>query len=163
MKRIGLTLACLALAGCQTLPKPHGLNEQQITLLKQEGFTPKGDDWMLGLADRTLFAVDESRLLDAQNEHLGQMAQRIVGVGIVGAKVEGNTDSTGSARHNLELSRQRAASVVAALKAGGMNPARLRAEGLGASNPVESNATPEGRAQNRRVVIIIGPQDTAQP
>lgn len=68
--------------------------------------------------------------------------------------VEGHTDSTGGAAHNQALSEQRARAVVASLAAAGIEAARLRAVGFGASKPVASNDTELGRSQNRRVELV---------
>jgi OOP family OmpA-OmpF porin len=68
--------------------------------------------------------------------------------------VEGHTDNQGDARHNQDLSAQRAQAVVAALKAAGIDPARLSASGFGADKPVASNADEAGRAKNRRVELV---------
>lgn len=69
-------------------------------------------------------------------------------------RIEGHTDSVGSAESNLELSRQRAESVVAYLVAGGAEAARFEVVGLGEAEPIADNDTEEGRAQNRRIVFI---------
>lgn len=68
--------------------------------------------------------------------------------------VEGHTDGVGSEKVNQALSQQRAAAVVAALAQGGIAAGRLKASGHGASQPVESNDTTEGRAKNRRVELV---------
>ena len=72
-------------------------------------------------------------------------------------EVAGHTDSTGNEPWNEELSRLRARSAVRYLVLKGADNARLTAKGLGSSVPVATNATPEGRAQNRRITF------TAQP
>ncbi len=71
--------------------------------------------------------------------------------------VVGHTDSTGSADYNQALSERRANSVAAVLRSGGVAPARVRAIGVGENEPIATNQTPEGRAQNRRVDIKIRP------
>lgn len=71
------------------------------------------------------------------------------------ARIEGHTDSRGSANLNQALSQQRAEAVRDALVARGVDPSRLVAVGRGADRPVASNETPEGRARNRRVEIIL--------
>ena len=71
--------------------------------------------------------------------------------------VVGHTDSTGDANQNYELSRRRAASVAQYLAAQQLDPHRFSVEGHGASDPIASNASPSGRAQNRRVEITILP------
>ncbi|RMF87655.1 MAG: hypothetical protein D6739_01310 [Nitrospirae bacterium] len=68
-------------------------------------------------------------------------------------EVQGHTDSTGSARFNRILSQRRAEAVVDYLAAHGIDRGRLTAKGYGPSRPVASNATPEGRAANRRVEL----------
>lgn len=71
--------------------------------------------------------------------------------------VSGHTDSTGSAEYNLNLSRERAASVASYLQGQGIKASRFEVMGLGSSNPIASNATAAGRTQNRRVEIKIIP------
>lgn len=69
--------------------------------------------------------------------------------------VEGHTDNTGNAASNQTLSEKRAQAIVAYLTStGGVAPARLIAQGLGASKPAKSNDTSEGRQQNRRVELV---------
>ncbi len=69
--------------------------------------------------------------------------------------VEGNTDNIGNDAYNLDLSQRRAAAVKAALvKSFGIRPDRLVTSGYGATNPIDSNDTIEGRARNRRVELV---------
>jgi outer membrane protein OmpA-like peptidoglycan-associated protein len=69
--------------------------------------------------------------------------------------IEGFTDSIGDEDYNQHLSEQRAGSVRDALVADGVDPARIRTIGYGEQFPMASNATDEGRQQNRRVEVII--------
>lgn len=70
-------------------------------------------------------------------------------------RIEGHTDSTGKADHNLDLSKRRAAAVKAVLVSQfGIEDARLTTDGLGSAKPIDSNDTPNGRAQNRRVEFV---------
>jgi len=69
--------------------------------------------------------------------------------------IEGFTDNVGSAVVNEELSLRRAAAVRAALMDAGVDGARIAARGYGATYPVASNDTPEGRQRNRRVEIVV--------
>ena len=69
-------------------------------------------------------------------------------------EIEGHTDSTGNAAHNLDLSQLRAKTVRAALVAAGIAADRLTTAGLGQTEPVASNDTEAGRAQNRRVEVV---------
>jgi OmpA-OmpF porin, OOP family len=70
-------------------------------------------------------------------------------------RVEGHTDNRGVAQKNLDLSKARAASVVAYLVKQGIDPARLESEGYGATQPLVPNITPANRAKNRRVAFKI--------
>jgi OOP family OmpA-OmpF porin len=69
--------------------------------------------------------------------------------------IEGHTDSDGSSESNLELSRKRAESVMNYLISADVDPGRLRAVGKGEDFPVADNATPEGKALNRRIEFKI--------
>jgi OOP family OmpA-OmpF porin len=69
--------------------------------------------------------------------------------------VEGHTDNIGGDTYNLDLSKRRALAVKEALVAQyDIAPERLTNDGFGASRPVESNETLEGRARNRRVELV---------
>ncbi|MEP6634235.1 MAG: OmpA family protein [Luteimonas sp.] len=68
--------------------------------------------------------------------------------------IEGHTDNTGSADHNLQLSASRARSVLGALVGLGVDSARLQSKGHGQDKPIADNATEAGRAKNRRVELV---------
>ena len=77
------------------------------------------------------------------------------------ATIEGYTDSTGTAEHNMALSQQRANTVLYFLQSQGLDPARMRAVGYGMQRPVADNSLAGGRKRNRRVEIIISdPSET---
>jgi outer membrane protein OmpA-like peptidoglycan-associated protein len=69
--------------------------------------------------------------------------------------IEGHTDSDGSNEHNQLLSQQRAESVKSYLVAAGISSSRLSVEGYGESMPVVPNTTATGKAQNRRVELVV--------
>ena len=95
---------------------------------------------------------------------LTQMAQSIRQYPGTVVQVEGHTDSTGSAGFNQTLSDNRAETVRSTLIRNGVEPSRIAAVGYGESRPVASNDTAQGRAQNRRVEVLIVPaQDGSQP
>jgi outer membrane protein OmpA-like peptidoglycan-associated protein len=71
--------------------------------------------------------------------------------------VEGYTDSQGSASFNQDLSQHRADSVRQTLIAHGVSADRITAQGFGLSRPIADNTSPEGRANNRRVEIVVTP------
>lgn len=74
-----------------------------------------------------------------------------------GIDIVGHTDSTGSLELNMRLSQQRATSVASYLTGQGVSGARISSRGVGPSQPVASNDTTEGRAQNRRVEVNLRP------
>jgi OmpA-OmpF porin, OOP family len=76
-------------------------------------------------------------------------------------RVEGHTDNSGSAALNKTLSGQRAAAVVAWLTLHGVDKNRLKSEGFGSERPIDTNATPAGKANNRRVEFHIDKSDAA--
>jgi outer membrane protein OmpA-like peptidoglycan-associated protein len=72
-------------------------------------------------------------------------------------EIEGHTDGIGGHDYNMKLSKDRAASVVAAVVAGGIDASRLNSAGFGPDKPIASNDTDEGRAKNRRVELVKTP------
>jgi outer membrane protein OmpA-like peptidoglycan-associated protein len=70
-------------------------------------------------------------------------------------EIRGHTDNTGSAEMNMQLSKDRAKSVYDFFVKQGMDPAKLSADGSGMNEPIADNSTAEGRAQNRRVEVLI--------
>jgi outer membrane protein OmpA-like peptidoglycan-associated protein len=70
-------------------------------------------------------------------------------------KIGGYTDNTGDPTANQTLSENRAKNVMDAIVAGGIDPSRLQSKGYGDQYPVADNGTPEGRAQNRRIALLV--------
>jgi len=68
-------------------------------------------------------------------------------------RIEGNTDNIGTAKYNMGLSERRAKSIMEYLVKAGIDENRLSIIGYGFSKPIAANATPEGRALNRRVEL----------
>lgn len=157
IRHLALILLTALLAACQSVPPPKGFSPAQIATLKAEGFVETGDDWALTIHDRLLFDTNESSLKPEQVERLGTLARHLVAVDIMTARVEGHTDSTGSSAYNQTLSEARAQAVAASLQANGMRFTADQIVGRGETIPLSPNDTPEGRQDNRRVVLIVSP------
>ncbi len=102
-----------------------------------------------------LFAVDSAILSDASKDSLDEFARVMRDYPQTAILVQGYTDSTGSETYNMELSERRAKAVFNHLALREVEPARMAAIGYGEGYPVADNATPEGRALNRRVSILV--------
>ncbi|CAM2172877.1 OmpA-OmpF porin, OOP family [Burkholderia latens] len=101
------------------------------------------------------FATDSAALTVTARRALDQFLGVNGGVEFRRVTVTGFTDSTGSVPHNQRLSEARARSVISYLRIGGLQAQQFIAEGRGAADPVATNSTAEGRAQNRRVEIRL--------
>lgn len=97
------------------------------------------------------FATDSAKISDEYLSEIKTVADYMVENGDYTVILEGHTDSTGSAAYNQKLSEKRAAAVAGALQNFGVNADRISTQGFGESQPIATNATKEGRAQNRRV------------
>jgi len=101
------------------------------------------------------FDVNKTDVKPGMRERLTQIARALATVADRHVLVEGHTDSTGKDEYNVTLSRLRAESVRSILISGGVSPDRIESQGYGKTRPVASNATETGRAQNRRVEIVL--------
>jgi len=102
-----------------------------------------------------LFDVNEANLKDSSRAELIKLAQILTKYDDTNILLAGHTDSTGSDEYNLGLSRRRAQSVADFLSIHNVNSGRFTVHGYGKSDPVASNDTVDGRAQNRRVEVAI--------
>lgn len=119
--------------------------------------TRNGDQIILNMPSAITFDTDQDQVKSQFYATLNSVAIVLRKFNQTLVDVYGFTDSTGSASYNQGLSQRRAASVASYLGSQGIDPRRFAVIGYGASQPVASNATPEGRAQNRRVEIQISP------
>ena len=102
-----------------------------------------------------LFAVDSAVLSSQSMASLDDFAQVMRDFPQTAILIQGYTDSSGSEQHNMQLSERRAKSVFNHLALREVEGGRMAAIGYGEGYPVADNATPEGRAQNRRVSILV--------
>ena len=101
------------------------------------------------------FATAKAIILRDSYGILDEVASVLVKNPTMEVRIEGHTDSDGSPTMNLQLSKARADSVKAYIVRAGVKESRMRAIGLGESNPLADNRTPEGKATNRRVEFHI--------
>ncbi len=119
--------------------------------------TRNGDQIILNMPSSITFDTDQDQVKSQFYATLNSVAIVLRKFNQTLVDVNGHTDSTGSANHNQGLSQRRAASVANYLGSQGIDPRRFAIIGYGATQPVATNATPDGRAQNRRVEIQISP------
>ena len=105
--------------------------------------------------DRLTFETGSATLKPDSREQLTNIAEILKAYPETNLKLGGYTDNVGSAKTNLKLSGDRAASVMKELIGLGIAASRLEAEGYGQENPVASNDTEAGRAQNRRISVRV--------
>jgi len=111
---------------------------------------------VITLSGQVLFVTGKSELLPAARDQLDQVAAALKDQGdLKPIVVEGYTDSVGSDATNQKLSKDRAESVRAYLVSKGVPSEKITSVGKGEANPVASNDTPDGRANNRRVEIVV--------
>ncbi len=116
-----------------------------------------GEQLVVTMPEGILFDFDSAAIRASLQSDLRALARNLQQYPDTTVDVVGHTDSTGSAEYNMDLSSRRAAAVAGVLLEEGVAPFRVRSFGRGESQPVATNLTPEGRAQNRRVEVIIRP------
>jgi len=106
--------------------------------------------------DSVKFPTDAHDLSPEAEQRLAELATRLKGENRnVYLEIQGFTDSTGSPEYNEELGAQRAEAVRRSLSRQGIALNRMSTISYGADTPVAPNTTREGRAQNRRVAIVV--------
>lgn len=147
-------LTALFLTGCQA---PQGkFSPEQIAEMKACGFSENNGDWSLGLNDKILFATNDYQLKDDSRQQIQKMASQLAATGLKHMRMDGHTDNYGESSYNEALSLKRANRVADAWAEGAHIPrTNLITRGLGEKYPVASNKTAQGRAENRRVTIVI--------
>ena len=114
-----------------------------------------GDQLNLIMPGNITFNTDEYAIKNEFFSVLDAVAQVLYKFTDTRLVVTGHTDSTGAADYNYNLSNRRATSVANYLASNGVDQARLISQGVGPDQPIASNATESGKAQNRRVELQI--------
>jgi outer membrane protein OmpA-like peptidoglycan-associated protein len=115
---------------------------------------------MITLSGTLLFPNGEKEMSPIAKQNLDQVAHALAEQpASTTFEVAGHTDDSGSDKQNKQLADQRAKAVADYLIGSGIDPARIRTVGYGEDHPIASNDTPEGRAENRRVEILVTRHD----
>jgi outer membrane protein OmpA-like peptidoglycan-associated protein len=137
------------------------LDQQEAELRQQLGsetaIRNTGERLIVTMPQDILFATDSAQLRPTLVSDLRTVASSLLSYPNTSVQVIGHTDNTGAASYNLDLSQRRARAVTNVLTSEGVSPGRIQTIGRGEDQPIASNLTPEGRAQNRRVEIVILP------
>lgn len=140
----------------------HELDKQEAELraqLANDGITitNTGDRLIVSLPQDITFDTDSAAVRSSLRSDLGKVANNLLRYPDSRVQVIGHTDNTGDATYNLGLSLRRANAVADILQTNGVGFDRIVTRGAGEEQPLASNLTPEGRAQNRRVEIVVIP------
>jgi outer membrane protein OmpA-like peptidoglycan-associated protein len=151
---IGAAVGGLAGAGVG-----HYLEKQQqeIDQIPDASVQPRGEGLLVAFPGDVLFDSDSSALAPGAHGRLDQLADSLNRHPDTDLIVKGHTDGSSDDGYNQTLSEQRADAVRRYLIGGGVSPARITSVGFGESMPLATNATAEGRQQNRRVEIELRP------
>ncbi|VXC79044.1 putative outer membrane lipoprotien [Pseudomonas sp. 8Z] len=117
----------------------------------------QGDVIQLVMPGNITFATDSAQISSSFYKPLNDLANSLRQYNQNSIEVVGHTDSTGSHAYNMDLSQRRAQGVADYLLAQGVDPSRMSTRGMGPDQPVASNDTVDGRAQNRRVEVTLRP------
>ncbi len=116
-----------------------------------------GNELIVRMPEAILFAFDSDAVRAVLRSDLQVLATSLNKYPASTVRVVGHTDNVGTAAYNQDLSERRAANVGAILVSSGVTRSRVVTIGQGESQPIASNLNDAGRAQNRRVDIIITP------
>jgi OOP family OmpA-OmpF porin len=131
----------------------HGVEGKLLAFIQDSSQKPNRTSWFD--FDRLLFATGSATLQPQSMEQLHNIAAILKAYPTTHLTIGGYTDNTGDAAQNLKLSQDRADNVTAELVRLGVASDRLLAKGYGEQHPVGDNATEAGRAQNRRISMLV--------
>jgi OOP family OmpA-OmpF porin len=131
----------------------NGIENKVITFLNDSSRPVDTTTWFN--FDRLLIDSNSATLQPSSQGQLNNIVAILKAYPNVHIKIGGYTDNTGDPAANQTLSQNRAKNVMDAIVAGGIDPSRLESKGYGDQYPVADNSTPEGRAQNRRIALLV--------
>jgi K(+)-stimulated pyrophosphate-energized sodium pump len=131
----------------------RGVEGRLLAFIQDRSQKPNRTSWFD--FDRLLFATGSATLEPQSSEQLHNIAAILKAYPATHLTIGGYTDNTGDAAQNLKLSQDRADNVTAELVKLGVASDRLLAKGYGEDHPVGDNATEAGRAQNRRISMLV--------
>ena len=146
----------------------HYVDNQEADLRRQMQNTGvqverQGDNLKLIMPGNITFATDSATIVPSFQTALNNLASSFTQYNQNNIEIVGYTDNTGRRAHNMDLSRRRAQSVANYLISKGVDASRLSTRGMGPDQPIASNDTADGRAQNRRVEVNLTPPANYQP
>ncbi|MBP5404228.1 MAG: OmpA family protein [Elusimicrobiaceae bacterium] len=155
MKKIIVLLGSVLVAGCfichktqpQKKPEVQRIVEQRVPVPEEKVITRHS------IVEAANFNFNSSEIRSDMNK-MDELEKDIKANPDAIILVEGHTDNIGTEEYNKELSFDRAKAVAAVLAKQGY-PNQIRVYGAGSSNPIASNETAAGRAQNRRVDVVL--------
>ncbi|HEX4047027.1 MAG TPA: OmpA family protein [Elusimicrobiota bacterium] len=163
MKALPLVMLLAALWACSRAAPPILIDDDRPAKVSAEDAERQARAAIRDIEDRISrgdlpkiqFDFDKAELRPESLPTLDLIAQIIVGDPRLKLMIFAHTDDIGSDEYNLDLSQRRAKSVSFYLASKGVPPPSMRFRGFGASKPIASNATEEGRAKNRRVEFDV--------
>lgn len=153
-----------SILGCASAPPPAPTPavkaaptraERVTAVLSTLGFEKQDDGWYLTLPAPLVFAFDSDVVSDTGRSDVTRVARQLRELDVERVLVYGHTDNVGTAQYNQALSQRRAEAIVRVLAEAEFPATRITAKGLASSVAIAPNTTPEGRAKNRRVVIVV--------
>jgi outer membrane protein OmpA-like peptidoglycan-associated protein len=156
----GGIIGCASLGGSNPPPTPSGkVGQMDIFDInqasEQEIYTALYRDGSVAISGGILFAFDSAEINPEAQAIVAKIAGMMQQHPNLELAVVGYTDNTGDFNYNLGLSKRRAGAIVTQLVKDGVSKDRLAGVGVGPLNPIASNATPEGQAENRRVELVL--------
>lgn len=139
---------------CNTITVPDSLkNEVRRTTVKVDTSTYKvGKTFII---KNIYFDTDKAELLPKSYKALDSLVATLMDYPTMDIEISGHTDNTGTKERNIELSKERAQAVVNYLLTFGISQSRLNYEGYADNQPIDTNTSPQGRQNNRRVQFKV--------